>query len=188
MNTPTRSAGVIHTARRAVLAALLATTSLVASSFASAQPVYQCEKSDCERTAGGLGRSVKAAPAAKPLPVVKPLPVLRQPWAIAQSASGYVIVVDPWGNVFTGPAGGGAEAPEYRENLQKIKKQGAVLQPRHYSVALGGANGERAMVVDNHGHVYAGPIRPPVAFAQVARAVRLQGGRAPGDCDNKNCD
>ena len=158
-------------------------TTLAAALVAFALPVFaDCDNKDCNRKPDDLGRSVKA------LPAVKPLPVLRQPWAIAQSASGYVIVVDPWGNVFTGPAGGGADAPEYRENLQKIKKQGAVLQPRHYSVALGGANGERAMVVDNHGHVYAGPIRPPVAFAQVARAVRLQGGRAPGDCDNKNCD
>ena len=154
---------------------------LVAAALLAATPLAfaDCNNKDCDRTAGGLGRSAKAAPAAQPLPV------LRQPWAIAQSASGYVIVVDPWGNVFTGPAGGGAEAPEYRGNLQRVTKEKAYLQPRHYNVALGGANGEQATVVDNLGHVYAGPIRPPVAFAQVARAVRLQGGR---NCDKKDCE
>ena len=155
--------------------ALVAAALLAATPLASAE----CDNKNCDRTDRGLGRSAKAAPAAKPLPV------LPQPWAIAQSVSGYVIVVDPWGNVFTGPAGGGAEAPEYRGNLQRVTKEKAYLQPRHYNVALGGANGEQATVVDNLGHVYAGPIRPPVAFAQVARAVRLQGGRG---CDKVDCE
>ena len=181
MNTPTRAAGVMHTARRTALAALLVATSLVASSLASAQPVYQCDKADCDRTAGGLGRSVKTAPAAKPLPVVK------HAWAIAQSVSGYMIVVDPWGNVFTGAVAEGPDAPVHRDNLQRMKddKRGLPLQVRHYSVALGGPNGEQATIVDNHGNVYAGPIRPPVAFAKMARALRLQGGR---NCDKVDCN
>ena len=67
MTTPTRPAGVMHTARRTALRTTLA-TALVAFTF----PVFAdnggCTNKDCERTAGGLGRSVKAAPAPQPYP------------------------------------------------------------------------------------------------------------------------
>ena len=187
MTFPSRPAGIVRT----ILAALLAIASLAASPLASAQPVYQCDQKDCDRTAGGLGRSVKAAPAPQPLPIVK------QPWAVAQSASEMTIVIDPHGNVFTGTSRVGADRPVFRLNLQRINMQTGQpvtsapgkplpkLQARHYSVALSGTNGEFAVIADNHGNVYSGAIRPPVDIAPLVQALRLQGGR---DCNKVDCD
>ncbi len=168
----------LHTARTTALAVLLA-----AGTSLSYADNGECTNKDCERTAGGLGRSVKAAPAPKPLPIVK------QPWAIAQSASEMMIVVDPYGNVFTGTSRATADRPAFRVNLQRLGvptgKPLPKLQPRHYSVALSGTNGEFAVITDNRGNVYSGAIRPPVDIALLVRAVRLQGGR---QCDKVDCD
>ena len=185
MNTPTRLA----TALRTTLAAAL---------VAFALPIFAdpggCTNKDCERKPDDLGRAVKAAPAPQPLPIVK------QPWAVAQSASEMLIVVDPYGNVFTGTSRAGADRPVFRLNLQRINMQTGQpvtatpgkplpkLQARHYSVALSGTNGEFAVIADNHGNVYSGAIRPPVDIAPLTQAVRSQGGRDPGGCDKKDCE
>ena len=137
------------------------------------------------------GRSVRAAPAPQPLPI------LKQPSAIAQSASELTIIVDPYGNVFTGTSRAGADRTVFRLNLQRISMQTGKpleaapgkplpkLQVRHYSVALAGTNGEFAVIADNHGNVYSGAIRPPVDIAPLAQAVRLQGGR---NCTKVDCE
>ncbi len=192
MGNPSLNArSTLGPARRGALAAVLA-----AASLATGTPAFaECDKKDCERTADGLGRSVKSAPATKALPIVK------QPWAVAQSASEMTIVVDPYGNVFTGTSRAGADHPVFRLNLQRINMQTGQrleaapgmplpkLQARHYSVALSGTNGEFAVIADNHGNVYSGAIRPPVDIALLVQAVRLQGGRdGNGGCDKKDCE
>ena len=184
MTFPSRPVGIVRT----TLAALLAAMSLSTSPLAFAE----CDNKDCNRTATGLGRSIAAKPVAP-----KPLPIIKQPWAIAQSASEMTIIIDPHGNVFTGTSRAGADRPVFRLNLQRINMQTGKpleaapgkplpkLQARHYSVALAGTNGEFATVVDNHGNVYSGAIRPPVDIAPLLQAVRLVGGRT---CDKVDCE
>jgi hypothetical protein len=103
------------------------------------------------------------------------------------------IIIDPYGNVFTGTSRAGADRPVYRLNLQRINMQTGqpieaapgkplpALQPRHYSVSLSGTNGEFAVIADNHGNVYSGAIRPPVDIAPLAQALRAAGGRCQSD-------
>ncbi len=164
-------------------------TTLAAALVALALPVFAdvrggCDKKDCERKPDDLGRSIAAKPAAP-----KPLPIVKQPWAIAQSASEMTIVVDPYGNVFSGASRAGADSPVWRGNLQHLGaptgKPLPKLQARRYSVALAGTNGEFAVIADNHGNVYSGAIRPPVDIAPLAQAVRLQGGR---NCTKVDCE
>jgi hypothetical protein len=171
-------------------------TTLAAALVAFALPVFAdvrggCDNKDCERTAGDLGRSVKAVPAPQALPIVK------QPWAVAQSTSETTVIIDPYGNVFTGPARAGTDRPVFRLNLQRIDMQTGKpltaapgealpkLQARHYSVALAGTNGEFAVIADNRGNVYSGSIRPPVDIAPLTQAVRSQGGR---NCTKVDCE
>ncbi len=186
----------INTACRTALAILLA----AGASLSYADGNGGCDKKDCERTAGGLGRALPSA-AAKP-PAA--LPIVKQPWAIAQSASEMTIIIDPYGNVFTGISRAGADRPVFRLNLQRLSMQTNMqtgqpiaaapgkplpkLQARHYSVSLSGTNGEFAVIADNHGNVYSGAIRPPVDIAPLLQAVRLVGGRDPGGCDKKDCE
>ena len=109
------------------------------------------------------------------------------------------IIVDPYGNVFTGTSRATPDRPVFRLNLQRINMQTGQpvsaapgkplpkLQARHYSVALAGTNGEFATIVDNYGNVYSGAIRPPVDIAPLMQAVRLVGGRCKSD-DTKYCE
>ncbi len=175
----------------------LATTlraTLAAALVAFALPVFaNCDNKNCDRTADGLGRSVKVAPAPQPRPIVK------QPWAVAQSTSEMTIIIDPYGNVFTGTSRATPDRPVFRLNLQRINMQTGQpvtaapgkplpkLQARHYSVALSGTNGEFAVIADNHGNVYSGAIRPRVDIASLAQALGAAGGRCKSD-DSSYCE